>query len=88
MDDNIGLRILHKPRQRILIFQHDLMGLKMIGCQQSCMASALQCRIIIIRHAIKADNVMTFHQQPAAEMKANETCRAGDQNAHAKSPLR
>ena len=88
MDDNIGARVLYKPRERDVIFQHDLMGLEVIGRQQSCMACALQRRIIIIRHAIKADDLMTFRQQPAAEMKANETGGTRDENAHEKRPLR
>ena len=42
----------------------------------------LQPRIVIGRHPVEAVDLMTERQQATREMEADETGRAGDENAH------
>ena len=82
MDDNISARISQKLCEALFILQQKFMSLEEIGCGKLGMTRALQRRVIIIRHTIKAHDLMAERNQPAAQMKADEASRSGDEKAH------
>ena len=85
MDHDFRLCVLERSVERISILDHEFMRGEGVCLAQQGMARALEGDIVIGRHAIYADDYMAVRQQPARQMEADETRRAGDQKTHGKA---
>src|SRR5205814_8090574 len=64
------------------VCKHQLAGGKLWKCCQQLMASALERRVVIWRHAVDPKHRVAVGQQALRQMEADESGAAGDQKAH------
>ena len=55
---------------------------KAVGAFQQRQAVAFELKVVVVRHAVEAVDEMTVGEQASAEMKTDEPCRSGDEDAH------
>ena len=86
MDDHVDGMLFGDLLQRRHIFEHLDIFDEMVRAAQNFVPCALQGDIVIGRHAVDADDVMSLREQPPREMKADETRGACNQETHFHSP--
>src|SRR5437762_9402399 len=82
MNHDVGRGFGHRAGEPGTVCEHQLAGGELWKCCQQLMASALERRVVIWRHAVDPKHRMAVGQQALRQMEADESGAAGDQKAH------
>ena len=81
-----GLSASATSRSRAMSSSMNLMGAKRIAAGENRGALALERHVVITGHPVDPGHQMALCAKPPRQMKADEPCRAGDQDAHVGRP--
>jgi hypothetical protein len=85
MNDDVGTRLDIDLGEALGILQHQLLGGEMRRLQQDRVTAPFERDVVIGRHAVDADDVVTGLDQPLGHVKADEAGRSCHQKAQSLS---
>src|SRR3546814_850593 len=81
VDDDVGRERVDRPVERLAILEHRLDRAEAGVLEEILVPPALEQRVVIIGHAVIADDVEPFVEEVPGKMIADETRRPGDRKS-------